>query len=249
MDFLNDTEKREEKVDFATFITEARISVTDLCREIFHGNRGTIKIKNESIAVKNLVALYNATLKLSAEKGFHAMTLRDLCRESGLSMGALYSYINCKEDLLNVLQNDGLHYISGILTDAVATPASPPAKLHILIRTHIYLSEALPALFTFFFMETKNLGRDTQKVLIAAELFTEQMICRVLEEGQRSGEFHVTDPLMTAAHIKPLLQDWYLKRWKYAGRGVSVDDYAASVMAFIDAFVKNPYDCQVYDAK
>lgn len=225
-------------MDFETFITDTRISVADLCREIFRGNPGAIRIKKESIAVKNLVALYNATLKLSAEKGFHAMTLRDLCRESGLSMGALYSYITCKEDLLNILQNFGLQYISRKLMAAVETTASPAETLHTLIRTHIFLSEALPELFTFFFMESKNLGRDTQRVLIAAELYTEQMICRILEDGNRSGKFHVTDPLMIAAHIKPLLQDWYLKRWKYSSRGVTVDDYAASVIAFVDAGLK-----------
>jgi AcrR family transcriptional regulator len=225
-------------VDFESFIAKTRISVEDLCREIFRGNPGTIRIKKEETAVKNLVALYNATLKLSAGKGFGSMTLRDLCRESGLSMGALYSYITCKEDLLNILQNYGLQYISRILLAAVETETDPKNKLHAMIRANIYLSEALPDLFTFFFMESKNLGRDVQKVMIAAELFTEQMICRVLEDGNRTGDFTTADPLMTASHIKPLLQDWYLKRWKYTGRGVTVDDYAASVISLVDAHVR-----------
>lgn len=226
--------------DFESFMTETPISVEDLCREIFRGNHGTIKIKKEDTAVKNLVALYRATLKLSAQKGFRSMTLRDLCKESGLSMGALYSYITCKDDLLNILQNFGLQYISRILLASLENRAAPTEKLHAMIRAHIYLSEALPDLFNFFFMESKNLGREVQKVLIAAELFTEQMLCQVLEDGHRTGEFHVADPLMIAAHIKPLLQDWYLKRWKYSGRGVSVDDYTTSVLALIEAYLKRP---------
>lgn len=227
-------------MNFDEFIKQTHISVEDLCREIFRGNHGTIKIKKEETAVKNLVALYNATLRLSAQKGFRSMTLRDLCKESGLSMGALYSYITCKEDLLNILQNFGLQYISRILIASIETDEPPTEKLHAMIRAHIYLSEALPELFNFFFMESKNLGREVQKVLIAAELFSEQLICRVLEDGNRTGDFHVADPLMTAAHLKPLLQDWYLKRWKYSGRGVSVDDYATSVIAMIDTFVIKP---------
>lgn len=230
----------DRTLNFETFINETQISVEDLCRQIFRGNHGTIKIKKEETAVKNLVALYNATLKLSAEKGFRSMTLRDLCKESGLSMGALYSYITCKEDLLNILQDFGLQYISEFLVAAIKTEASPTEKLHAMIRTHVYLSEALPELFTFFFMESKNLGREVQKTLIVAELFTEQMICQVLEEGIRSGDFHVSDPLMTAAHLKPLLQDWYLKRWKYVGRNVNVNDYAESIIGLIDAYVQKP---------
>ncbi|MCP3955406.1 MAG: helix-turn-helix transcriptional regulator, partial [Desulfobacterales bacterium] len=61
----------------------------DICRDIFHKNRKTIKIKKEAVVVKNLVTIFQATLKLSNEKGFHAMSLRDLSRETKLSMGAL----------------------------------------------------------------------------------------------------------------------------------------------------------------
>ena len=39
------------------------------------------------MAVKNLVKIFKATLKLANRKGFHAMSLRDLCAESGMSMG------------------------------------------------------------------------------------------------------------------------------------------------------------------
>lgn len=227
-------------MNFETFMKKNPVSVEDLCRDIFHGNQGTIKIKKEDTAVKNLVSLYRATLKLSARKGFRSMTLRDLCQESGLSMGALYSYITSKEDLLTILQNFGLQYISKILISSTKGIASPLEKLNVMIRAHIYLSEAMPELFTFFFMESKNLGREVQKVVIAAELFTEQMICRVLEAGKSMDVFHIDDPLMTASLIKPLLQDWYLKRWKYTGRGVSVDDYAESVINLIETYLIKP---------
>jgi len=36
--------------------------------------------------------------------------------------------------------------------------------------------------------------------------------------------------------IKAMLQDWYLKRGKYAGKNISVDQYAEYLIAFIEAF-------------
>ena len=67
----------------------------------------SIKIKKEKVAVKNLAKIFDATLKLANEKGFHAMSLRDLCRESGLSMGALYNYFSGKDELLVLIQEQG----------------------------------------------------------------------------------------------------------------------------------------------
>ena len=46
---------------------------------------------------------------------------------------------------------------------------------------------------------------------------------------------------LTASIIKAMLQDWYLKRWKYAKRRVSVEKYARFVLAFVEAFcLKKP---------
>ena len=38
---------------------------------------------------------------------------------------------------------------------------------------------------------------------------------------------------LVAALIKAVLQDWYLKRWKYERKGVSVEAYARFVVEFV----------------
>ena len=42
---------------------------------------------------------------------------------------------------------------------------------------------------------------------------------------------------MTAALIKPLLQDWYVKRAKYHRRGIAPERYAQSVIDFVEAAI------------
>jgi hypothetical protein len=34
-----------------------------------------------------------------------------------------------------------------------------------------------------------------------------------------------------------MLQDWYLKRWKYARRQISVDDYAEFLIRFVESAI------------
>ena len=59
-----------------------------------------------------------------------------------------------------------------------------------------------------------------------------------LKQGREKGCFNEHDPDMSASIIKAMLQDWYLKRKKYAGRNVSVDEYADFIIIVIMAFLK-----------
>lgn len=213
------------------------ISSEDICRNIFNENSQFIKIKKEERAVKNLLTIYNATLKLSSKKGFSAMSLRDLCRETGLSMGALYSYFSTKEDLLNIIREQSQRFISTVMLEMIEQAETIHGKLRTAIQSHLYLSEIMPEWFIFFFMETRTMKKEEQKKAIASELFTEKIFMDIFEEGNRQKVFSVENPMLMASVIKPMLQDWYLKRWKYSRRKVSVDEYADFIIRFVETFV------------
>ncbi|MFH2065458.1 MAG: TetR/AcrR family transcriptional regulator [Pseudomonadota bacterium] len=219
---------------FSDFNKHQSVYVEDICRNIFKEYSQSIKIKKEELAVRNLVNIYNATLKLSSEKGFAAMSLRDLCRETGLSMGALYSYFSTKEDLLNIIQEQGQKFIAGIMIEYINAVDTVVEKLRIAIRIHLYLSEIMPQWYIFFFMEARHMVKAEQKKAIASELATEQIFIDILEMGRQQKLFAVDNIILTASVIKPMLQDWYLKRWKYTRRQISVDEYADFLIQFIE---------------
>ncbi len=223
---------------FGEFRKLALLSMDEICREIYRENRETIRIKKEHVAVKNLAVIFDATLKLSAQKGFQAMSLRDLCRETGLSMGALYSYFTGKERLLDIILQQGRRIVKRMMDDALADVTGPAERLHAAVRTHLYLSEVLQQWFFFAFMETKNLGKEEQKAAMASELYTEKIFIDLLDDGNAAGKFSADNAALMAAVIKAMLQDWYLKRWKYAKRGVTVEDYAEFIVAMIDTMLK-----------
>ena len=223
--------------DFGEFKKLALLSMEDICRDIYRENRDTIKIKKEHVAVKNLALIFDATLKLSARKGFQAMGLRDLCRETSLSMGALYSYFTGKDALLDIILQQGRRIVKRMLEEAMSGNAGALEKLHAAVRTHLYLSEVLQGWFFFAFMETKNLGREEQKAAMASELYTEKVFSDILDEGAATGVFAAGDSAFTASLIKAMLQDWYLKRWKYRQRGVSVELYGDFIISAIEKII------------
>ena len=222
---------------FESFKNRVQLSKEDICRELFVENRDRIKIKKEAVAVRNLVKIFDAALSISNNKGFSAMSLRDLSKETGLSMGALYSYISSKDDLLNMLLEQGRSVIMNVLLEHLAGVEDPKDKLKRALQIHLYLSEVMQPWFYFFYMETKNFRKEEHKRAIEAELFTENIFKEILAEGISAEEFRPVNEELTSAIIKSMLQDWYLKRWKYERRCVSVDEYAGFLVEVLGSYL------------
>ena len=227
-------------MNYAEFQQSVSSSRQDVYRETFAENRKTMRIKKEKTVVRNLGKIFDATLKIGNEKGFQAMSMRDLSRETGLSMGALYAYFSSKEELLEMLQRHGRTVTQRFLEARIEAETEPAAKLRAAIQTHLYLSEAMQPWFYFSYMETKNLTGPEREKAVRSELYTEKILVGILKEGQEKGVFMPRDHRLAASVIKAALQDWYLKRWKYAKRKVSIDEYVCFILELLEAFYLAP---------
>lgn len=226
--------------DYETFKAELALSKEEIYRELYQENTDRIRIKKEGTATRNLARIIDSTLRLANSKGFHAMTLRDLCADSGLSMGGLYAYIRNKDDLIHLIQSHGfkltrrtvLHYINGI--------DDPVSKLSQAIRAHVFLSELIRPWFYFSFMEAKSLPAVEKQNAIATEREIETIFCNVISEGIEQGVFREINARLLSSLIKAMMQDWYLKRRKYRDQGVSVEDYANQVNDLLRTYLLPP---------
>ncbi len=224
---------------YRQFQRQAKLTQEDFCLEMLAAHRREIKAKKEQTAVKNLELIFQATLKVSNQKGFQAMTMRDLSQASGLSIGALYDYFAGKEALLEMIQEAGRRITSRVMQQAVSGGQAPADKLAAAIRAHLYLSEAMQPWFFFSYMEARHLGRVEKQRAKESEMATESHLAEIIKEGQSQGGFTNVDHRLAAAVIKAMLQDWYLKRWKYAKRRVSVERYADFVVGLAQGFCQN----------
>jgi len=223
-------------MNYREFQQTIAVSKEHLYREIYQANRERIQVKKKETVIRNLARIFDAAFKISNEKGFQAMSMRDFSRETGLSMGALYSYFASKDELLDMILRQGRRLVLRILEEHIHPIDDPVAKLETAIRVHIYLSEALQPWFYFSFMEAKNMSPKEKEKTVASELYTDQMLADILTQGQDAHLFARRDPQQSAGGIKALLQDWYVKRWKYARRRTEVDRYADFVVEFVMAY-------------
>lgn len=224
-------------MDFSTFCKRYKLTKNELFSEFFEVFKDTFEVKNKNLAIKKLQKIMTATFKLSASQGFANMTLRQLSQETQISMGGLYAYIKNKQQLSLFIHQFLNEYASKVFSEIEQKypQDEPVAELDSVIRVHVYLSEILRPWFFFAFMESKNLDKKLRKYAIASELSVESKLIKIIEKGQKNGVFHqLLSAETVATHIKPLLHDWYLKRWKYQQRNTSVDEFCHSIMTFVN---------------
>lgn len=193
-----------------------------------------ISVQKPDVALKRLKIIISAALKLSNRKGFQAMSLRDLSKEAELSMGGLYAYFDSKTTLLNMILTEVTDAVETVLGNPPAeVTADPITHLKWLIAAHIRLTEEMQPWFSFAFMEAKNFPAKERDRAIDSEELTESIFSEVTARAIREGRFRPGVTPLLPTIIKPLLQDWYVKRAKYRRRGVSVDTYIRTVQEIV----------------
>ncbi len=222
-----------DTLSYVTFLKKVKVSNNALYRALYLQFVDEFSVKNQRIAVEKLSLIFKATFRLANAQGFQAMTLRQLAKETKLSMGGLYAYIHSKDHLADLIYAFLNFFCSESFVKLEQQNQHPEDKLKTIIFSHIYLSEFMQPWFYFAYMESKNLSRLHKKNAIEAELSTEIKISNIISLGIKESVFKNIDATLFAALIKAMMQDWYLKRWKYQRRNISVDTFALQVMQVV----------------
>ncbi|WP_395376559.1 TetR/AcrR family transcriptional regulator [Marinicella sp. W31] len=205
---------------------------------LFNQCHEQLDIKNKNTAVVKLESIISSTFALSQNKGFQSMTMRDLSEHSGISMGGLYTYFSNKQVLASTIHS----YLEALCSEWYETlPIKQDQHAdHLLaqVRLHLYLSELLKNWFYFVYMECRHLGTQLKKSVMESELKTEQMLLQTLTKGRDNHEFKSSvEANFIAAMIKAMLQDWYLKPWKYHGKKITIESYAQHLQNLLTQLV------------
>ena len=216
---------------FEAFKAKWDLEGEPLWRNVFEMHKDKIQIKNVNVAISNLEKIFTATFKLSSTQGFQAMSLRDLSKETGISMGGLYAYIGSKNDLASVIEGVQRNYIDKVVGGLVRDNLEPVDCLRAMIYGEIYMMEILSSWYYFCFMELKGLPKEQQKFTLDAELRGEDFLMGIIRKGINTKKFVCERPDLLASQIIAQLQQWHLKQWKFKLRGINTEEYAAYVFS------------------
>ena len=202
-----------------------------LWESVFEMHKDKMQIKNAKVAIPNLEKIFTATFKLSSSKGFQAMSLRDLSKETGISMGGLYSYIGSKNDLASVIEGVQRKYIEQVADEILEAKLEPKECLRGIIFGEIYMMGILRSWYYFCFMELKGLSKEQQSFALDNELRSEEILISIISEGILAKQFICEEPELLASQVVAQLQQWHLKQWKFKLRNVQTEEYARYVFS------------------
>jgi TetR/AcrR family transcriptional regulator, cholesterol catabolism regulator len=170
--------------------------------------------------------IVEAAVRLFSEKGFHKTTTREIAKASGLSNGALYEYVNSKEDILFLvcqhIHNEIARQLDIHLTDA----DSGAAKLRRAIEGLFAVMQRMQADVLLIYQEAKSLPRPYLREVLRQEQRIVEMFEHLLQEGVKDGTLKVSCeriPLL-AHNIVVMGQMWAFHRW--ALKDVSFEQFA-----------------------
>ena len=86
---------------------------------------------------ERLERLLTTAARVFAEKGYHPTTMRDLSRETGMSLAGLYHYVDGKDELLFQIQQRCFSAVLEGAVEALAAVTESRARLECFIAHHV----------------------------------------------------------------------------------------------------------------
>lgn len=136
--------------------------------------------------------ILDAAQKVFARKGYHAASMDDIVKESGLSKGALYGYFDSKEELFLALRARIVEFDLAQVLAAMPKGASPTEKLvkagALAVQSQGRLDRDLLSVSYEFWSSVPRI-KSLQRYY--NELYHEnhRLLAELLREGMACGEF------------------------------------------------------------
>lgn len=152
-----------------------------------------------------------AALRLFAENGYAAVSMRQIAKEVGVQAGALYNYTPDKQTLLFDLLNGHMQALLQARSDA-GRAADPIQALEDFTRFHIRFHHTRDEAVFISYMELRNLTPENFEIIEQLRKRYEGDLQTILENGVDAGVFEIAEPKVTALALIAMLtgvNTWY----------------------------------------
>ncbi|CRL09680.1 MAG: TetR/AcrR family transcriptional regulator [Phaeobacter italicus] len=169
-------------------------------------------------------------LRLFAQHGYAAVSMRQIASAVGVQAGALYNYTPDKQSLLFSLMEGHMTELLAAWHEqeaAYTAEASDPeakvlARLEAFTRFHIRFHLERPDAVFIAYMELRNLSEDNFTAIESLRREYENALQAILKEGVRLGVLHVPDPKIATLAVIAMLNG--VMTWYRSGGRLSLEE-------------------------
>lgn len=175
--------------------------------------------------------LYQAALRDFADRGFHAVSIRQLAGALGIQPSSLYAHVISKQQLLaDLLRMGHEEHRDQLRLALLSCGADPREQLAALTRTHVRVHATYPLLTRLCNREIGSLGAADKAQVLATRLEANRLFLDVVERGQRLGVFAAGDPMLVVAAIGAM--GIRVAEWWRPDLGLSIEEVCDTYALF-----------------
>jgi len=134
-----------------------------------------------------------AAVQLFAQYGYHAATMRDIARISGIQAASIYYHYASKQALLVEIMDTHMRGLNANLQRIVQASTPVQHRLHEAIANHIRLHTTYKAEFFIIDTEIRALEDEQRSAILALRDQYESMLQSLLGEGMEQRIFRQVD--------------------------------------------------------
>jgi AcrR family transcriptional regulator len=164
-----------------------------------------------------------AALRLFAQNGFAAVSMRAIASEVGVQAGALYNYTPDKQTLLFNLLSTHMEQLLDASIDDLSQ--SPIDRLRHFVDFHIRFHADRPDEVFISYMELRNLSADNFSTVEALRRRYEDRLEGILQSGADAGDFVIADTKIATLAVIAMLTG--VNTWFHAGGRLTLDEVIA----------------------
>ena len=184
-----------------------------------------------------------AAMTCFARQGYHATSMDDVVRESGLSVGAIYSYFPSKEDLFLALCDDRANQTLAYLNDLFRRPGPMADKTREAVDYVFQLLSDEMLTLTRINLEFMSVAINSERLKERQERRCEsvrQFLRWLLSEAQQQDEVRADVDVEAAAELMMALNEGIFLLSVVGVRKVSLEALKPAYLSLLNAGLSGP---------
>ena len=149
--------------------------------------------RQQAEEARHRVEILEAAVRVFAERGLHAATMRDVAKAAAFSVGKLYLHFPSKDALYQALLEHYIDRIVDVVGQTLSAPGRPRERIENMVRTCVAFLEQDPLAIRLFLNETLGfaLRLDAHFGKSFAVKYTRMMarVRQTFEHGLAVGDF------------------------------------------------------------
>ena len=183
-------------------------------------------VEDRDLVASHRRHLVKTTTALLRKKGYHNTSTRDIAAAAGMSVGAVYQYIQHKEDLMLLILQSLVDIYEQRVYPLAEKGERARERLWAAVDHYYRTLDEHHDKADVLYHQFSVLGGETKRRFSAIEEKVHAIMKAILDQGVAEGEFAEVNTFVVAHNIVSLGHMWALKRRRFRNI-MSIDQYIA----------------------